>query len=93
MSAHRHSLSPRLLGALSTTCVWVLAGCNLAPQYSAPPLSVPTEIVPANAASARDHAANPAAPAAVPALPLADWVTDDRLLRLLQQALGLGHVE
>ena len=87
MSARRQALSPRLLGALSAAWALVLAGCNLAPQYSAPPESVPTEIVPANAAPARDQAADSAAATTLPALPLADWVLDDRLLRLLQQAL------
>ena len=87
MSARRQALNPRLLGALSAAWALVLAGCNLAPQYSAPPESVPTEIVPANAAPARDQAADSAAATTLPALPLADWVLDDRLLRLLQQAL------
>ena len=87
MSARRQALNPRLLGALSAAWALVLAGCNLAPQYSAPPESVPTVIVPANAAPARDQAADSAAATTLPALPLADWVLDDRLLRLLQQAL------
>ena len=81
----RTTFTPRLkswgLGAIALAA---LSGCNLAPRHETPPLSVSAQIVPANAASPADDAAT----ATVPELALADWVQDERLRQLLQQALN-----
>ena len=73
---------PRLAWGAAAAAL-VLGGCNLAPTHQTPPLSVPSQVVPANAPSLSEGATT----ADVPVLALADWVQDDRLRQLLRQAL------
>ena len=84
MSAH--PMTPPTLPRLrwgAALAALALAGCNLAPRHQTPPLSVPAQVVPANAPTLADGAVA----AHVPVLALADWVQDERLRQLLRQAL------
>ncbi len=70
--------------------VAALSACNLAPKHQTPPLSVPAQVMPANA-EPRAIGTTPVEwdeAAMAPALALTDWVQDERLRQLLAQALG-----
>ena len=79
LSTQRHTLV-----GLGVIALAALSGCNLAPRHQTPALSVPAQVAPANAAAG----AADAAVTSVPELALTDWVQEERLRQLLQQALG-----